>query len=196
MKKQSLICLLLMVLLALVLLEPTLCGQEKGDKAVEAKKLEINIDGKTLTIKGTKFMVPCEREDLLKVLGKPTRELNLANKLLTWDELGIFAYQTPNTTKVRAVSIALDHAPRQFFPKKLFTGVLKIDGVAVTAETSVDDLNQARKDKPQFKAGFDTWAADYGDTGVWLTGPDKKTKSKTAKIGTVEIDTKQKIGDK
>jgi hypothetical protein len=132
----------------------------------------------------------------LKALGKPTREADLANKLLTWDELGVFAYQTPGTSKVRAISIALDSAPRKFWPKKLFSGVLKLDGATVTAETSVDDLNQARKDKPPFKVSFDTWVVDYDDAGVWLTKPDKKSASKTAKIGTVEVDTKQKIEKK
>ena len=51
---------------------------------------------------------------------------------LTWDEVGIFAYQDTTGTMINCFAVAFGKDKPAFWPKKAFAGELTIDGVGVT----------------------------------------------------------------
>src|SRR5262249_13367071 len=134
-------------------------------------KLRVALDGATLMINGTRITLPCKRADLeKKVLGKPTRETKLANLLLTWDEHGLVAYQAPGGAPVHAFAVALAPGRYSFSPKKAFRGTLTVDGAPVTAQSSADAINKAKKGKPFTRDSVltDSWSIRHEGTLVTL----------------------------
>lgn len=115
----------------------------------------VAISGESLSINGKTLTLPCEKKDLVAALGKPDRVAKLANTMLTWDELGVFAYMKPDTTQVTLLSIALDRDTPSFWPKKVFAGTLTVDGATVTADSTLTAINNAKKGKPFEKDATD-----------------------------------------
>jgi hypothetical protein len=108
----------------------------------DPRKLEIVVAGQTITVNGKKLTLPCAREELVKVLGAQTRELALANRLLTWDDLGIYAYQERDGTKVHVLAITFGKGKAAFWPKKAFAGTLQVNGAKVDGRTTIDEINR------------------------------------------------------
>ncbi|MCX7423847.1 MAG: hypothetical protein NT013_30505 [Planctomycetia bacterium] len=126
----------------------TTSGEDPPAKPVEPRKLEIKVDGKELSIGGKKVPMPGERKTLIELLGKPSRIVEKANTLIVWDELGLLAYELPNGDSIITFAVALGDLSFQmpdFWPKKVFKGKLLLDGVAVTADTTIDAINRDKK---------------------------------------------------
>ncbi len=141
------------------------------------KKLTIAIDRGTLEINGGKALtLMFDQKELIASLGKPDREAKLTNTLLTWDNLGVFAYVKPGTPKVHAVAIALDRdATLDFWPKKTFAGTATVDGAPVTRDSTIEQINKMKKglpfEKNEFLAG--SWSFKDAKGSVYLRkGPD------------------------
>jgi len=166
--------------------------------------LKIAIEGDKVLINGTAFAMPCQRADLEAVLGKPDRESDLTNFILTWDQLGLVAYviKEPGpkgkdgkatsipTPKVRQVTVALDKVDLKYWPAKLFPGVVTVDGAPVTAKTDVTELNAAKKGEP-FKAhsAIPAWhIINHENALIVIENASEKVGSKDAKISRVTID--------
>jgi hypothetical protein len=115
----------------------------RAQEAPDPKKLEIVVAGETVTLNGKKLTLPCEREELVKALGAPTREAAKASRLLTWDELGLYAYQARDGTKVNALAITFGPDKFAFWPKKPFAGTLRVNGAAVSGRTTLAEINRA-----------------------------------------------------
>jgi hypothetical protein len=158
----------------------------------EPGKLQVEIAGGTVTVNGTKLSLPIERKDLIRLLGKPSREMELANTILTWDDLGIHAYQVLNTEKVRAIQVTLDPETYRFSPKKVFSGSLKVEGAVVTAESTIKDINRAMKQGTFRKEeGLGSWKVQYKDCVLYLNQADTKTKTEKANFSSLQLDQKE-----
>jgi hypothetical protein len=136
---------------------------------VEPDKQEVKVDGKELSINAKKTPLPGERWILVELLGKPSRVLEKANTLLVWDELGLLAYERPGGGPIVAVTVALGELNDfDFWPKKAFRGKLSLDGAVVTANTTIDEINRAKKGKPLAAIYFLKFSStiDYEDMYV------------------------------
>ena len=139
---------------------------------VVGQKPVIAVSGDTITINGKGLALPFERTELVAALGKPDREVKLANILLTWDGQGVFAYIKPGSTQVNAVSIALGRDTPSFWPKMDFSGTLTVDGAPVTANSMVAAINKAKKGKLFEKDKFadpEAWTIEGKTTSVTLS---------------------------
>jgi hypothetical protein len=139
-------------------------------KRLDPKALTVAIADESLSINGKKFALPLAREELVRLLGKPTREARLANTILTWDELGVYAYQRPGTDKVHSFCVALGAEPYDFRPKKLFAGKASVDGAEVRADTAVKAVNAAKRGAPFKKVDLlpFLWVIERPNTIVFL----------------------------
>ena len=150
---------------------------EKKPGTRPQQKLTIAFDRGTVSINGGKALtLMFDQKELIAALGRPDREAKLTNTLLTWDDLGIFAYVKPETPKVHAVAIALDRDPSlEFWPKKTFAGTATVDGAAVTRASTVEQINKVKKGLPFEKNEFlnDSWSFKDVKGSVYLRkGPD------------------------
>jgi hypothetical protein len=144
-------------------------GKGGGDGAIVGKKPVINMDGDFITINGKKFSMPIEEKELVGVLGKPDRTADLANRILTWDEQGIYVYIRPKDTKVHALAVAYSKYDLSFWPKKNYPGKLTLDGADVTAKSTVPALDKAKKGNPFEKSLLpDTWKVVNKKTSVYV----------------------------
>jgi hypothetical protein len=155
----------------------------------EPRSVQVIIAGQSVTINGTPFSMPASRADIIKVLGEPNRIAPLYNTILTWDELGLYAYEDPKTGGIHEVSIALDREPFKFCPAKLFSGVLRVDGVAVTASSTVEEINRGKTGQLfQWNESMMEWILDGGpDLRLFLHKADPKLKNEKANLASLHI---------
>jgi hypothetical protein len=152
-------------------------------------RLTITVAETNLSINETEVTLPAVREDLFELLGKPTRESRLANTLLTWDELGLIAYEKPETREIRAISVVLGRRPHEFWPKELFAGTLIVDGAVVSAQSTVEEIN-GNKTGRRFhrnRLSTDSWVIRREGARVDLVEAHPDFKSETAVLSYVQI---------
>src|SRR5262249_54085317 len=104
--------------------------------------------------------------------GKPTRESDLpANTILTWDELGVLAYLKPGSDKIHSVDLALGKQSLPFWPKKLFSGKVAVDGAEVSAQATPQAINRAKKGMPfkQHSVRKSSWRLEHSNTVIILS---------------------------
>lgn len=124
-------------------------GASDEDKGRDAapKKLEVEIVDGLLSLNGKKVKVPGNPEEIIKVLGKPNRESKLANRRLTWDELGIAVLINPKSEQIIQVSFSLKKESFEFSPKKVFAGKITVDGAEVAETSTISEINRTKKGK-------------------------------------------------
>jgi hypothetical protein len=148
------------------------CRDGAGGDRPEPDKLELTVDGKELSISGRKLSLPAQRPVLVELLGEPSRVLKKACVLLVWDDLGVFAYEESHGGAIVQLSVAVGDMKKEFdfWPKKVFTGKLLLDGAPVTADTTIAAINRAKKGAP-LKRDFLPFASriDYGDVAFVIT---------------------------
>ena len=133
------------------------------------KKLTIDLDGDAVILGGKKFTLPLEEKELTALWGKPDRTAELANRILTWDELGIYAYVRPKESKVHALAVAYSKHDLSFWPKKNFAGKLTIDGADVTAKSTIQAIDKAKKGAAFEKSLLpDTWKVMNKKTSIYV----------------------------
>jgi hypothetical protein len=164
-------------------------ANERRAAAEDPKKMVVAVDNEAVTINGKRLTLPFERDELIKILGKPNRESNLFNKLLTWDDLGIVAYQQKESTTIHGLSFALDKKSYAFWPKTMFAGTLTVDGAPLTVTSDPDEVNKAKKGKPfeRDKVLPDTWAIRHENVLITLSAADRNLKSPNAKHSYLQL---------
>jgi hypothetical protein len=168
-------------------------GLLAGAAPVESPaKLKVAISEGTITINGTKLALPVDRKDLLKVLGEPSRETPLANLLLTWDELGLHAYQRPDSTEVHAISVDLAPKEYKFYPKKLFAGTLQVEGATIGPSSTLEEINRAMKGHTFKKDELGAYTVSYDTTIIYLHEVEGDVKDAKSKWSYLEFDLKVK----
>jgi hypothetical protein len=137
----------------------------RGDKAAIADRMKkegptIIISGESLSLNAVQIHLPVFPEELIKLLGKPTRDSGArtrgGNSTMTWDDLGIFVFVDQRSGKVHDFDIALQkdslgivHA----WPKRAFPGTLMLDGFELTAESTIQQINDNREEKFELVPG-------------------------------------------
>ncbi|HSI35677.1 MAG: hypothetical protein ACAI43_07935 [Phycisphaerae bacterium] len=164
----------------------------RADVPTNPADLKVAIDGAKVVINGKTIAVPCQRAELEAALGKPDRESDLANLILTWDNFGVVAYVRKDKGVVRQVTLALDKDAPKFWPAKTFAGTLTLDGAPVTAKSTAEEINAAKTgEKLRTDKSIATWQViNYPDAIVSVQPPSEKGGSKDAKVGCVSVDTR------
>lgn len=104
----------------------------------------IVITRKGIEISGSVLRLPVSATELEALLGSPDRSEELTNRILVWDELGVFAYEDPRSGSVHGIAFRyscedLTHCPAKAYegsiragrtelPRDLDTGYLKRNG--------------------------------------------------------------------
>jgi hypothetical protein len=119
----------------------------------------ISIDEGTVMLNGVSFTLPCKTEQLVKVLGQPSRRENSLDpqsppNRLIWDEAGIFAFLdvVPDTghgaETVDSLYIAFVRQGKvRAWPHRAFSGRLVIDGAPVPPHATIGEINRQRRER-------------------------------------------------
>ncbi|HEY7502158.1 MAG TPA: hypothetical protein VH740_26800 [Vicinamibacterales bacterium] len=118
----------------------------------------MSIDGKGVTL-------PTERQVLIDILGEPSRVSRRANTLLTWDQLGLVAYEEPNDGLIVQITVALGAMTFDFWPQRAFSGALELQGAALRSDTAMADLVRSKQVKGLIANSKQPYMADavFGD---------------------------------
>jgi hypothetical protein len=133
-------CSLLAILAAAL---PVAADEQKVPPQPE--EVRIAIEGADLVVQGTKVSLPCQLEELVRLLGPGDRVSKLHNWITTWDRLGVIAYCKPETTQVISVGFAFARKTFKFSPQTLFAGRLTLDGAPINTTSSLGNINAAKK---------------------------------------------------
>jgi hypothetical protein len=120
-------------------------AQDPPPKAVDPKTLLLTLSAGSLSLNGQEFTLPVPVQEIINVLGKPTRESRLANTILTWDELGIYIYLDPGSAQAKEIHVDFRKERVDFAPKKVFAGRVVIDKTEVTADSTTGQIDAARR---------------------------------------------------
>lgn len=158
----------------------------KGNGVTPNVMIEV-ADG-SVVLNGTRLSPPIERKDLDRLLGKPDRETSRATTILTWDDLGIRALQARGTERIVAIHVELDHEDLDVSPKKIFTGTVKIQGVAVTPASTIESISSAIKPLKleHSPATPHWWHVTYGQGSVYLNETEPDANKARAHLSSVE----------
>jgi len=153
------------------------------------EKVQVLTVGKTVTVNGTTLPLPATRADVITLLGKPSRIVEVANTILTWDEHGLYATEDPKPEQIIAFTVALDKRDYPYWPKKLFRGTARVDGAIVTARSTIKDINHSKKGESFTRNSFlpDTWSIAHGDVLLTLVEADPKLKNDKANFSYLQI---------
>jgi hypothetical protein len=137
----------------------------------------IEIRNDECLIQGTRLNLPFDRPKLIQLLGEPDREVNRTNVILTWDQLGIHAFQYPETDQIHAIELSPVHQESDFSPRQLFSGLLKIEGIIISSTSTIDMINHSLAPQHVFEESRDLklmWTLEYERTSVWVTAQDEQ----------------------
>lgn len=111
--------------------------------------MQVVIPDDSFSVNGKRLKLPAPAQEVIKFLGKPTRETKSRNNtILTWDELGIHAYLKPTRETIIAVHFSLRKEAEAYSAKKVFAGKLTVSGAEVSQESTIEEINAKTKGKP------------------------------------------------
>jgi hypothetical protein len=146
-------------------------GQDPARKANEPKGMRIVISDESVILDGQAMALPMPVKQLIALLGKPSRESRLANTVLTWDQLGMYAYVDPSSESVNAINIVFRREAYEFVPQKTFDGRVTIDEADLKAGSTVDEINAAGGGKAFRISRPGLWTREQGGVLLFLAIP-------------------------
>ncbi len=122
------------------LVDPLAWSEPRDGVAVS--RSGIRIGSKTLNL-------PTTAANLSDILGTPDRTVANANRILIWDHLGIFAYESPKTLSIHALSISFTCTEFEFCPEHGLPGVFVVGGAVFRRAPDTRDMirNHFRTDE-------------------------------------------------
>jgi hypothetical protein len=162
----------LIFLFAVVLLG---CG--KGSTATPSVPApgDAIISATGVTIDGKHIPIPFTTDQIVAVLGLPSRSLQGEDAILTWDDQGIRATIKKATDRGTVIHLVLDYGNGEDnWPKKSFAHSIWINGVQLSISSKAAEL-QAAGLRPHTSATF-LWMCDMGGCSV-LSHTDLQTQN-------------------
>jgi hypothetical protein len=95
------------------------------------------------TFGGQQVPMPATTAQLTAVLGQPDRTLEKANRVLVWDQRGIYAYCRKSEDQIHDISFAFQKQDYDFEPNSQFNGTLDVAGTKINAQTQESELTAA-----------------------------------------------------
>jgi hypothetical protein len=132
----------------------------------------IGVSRKGLTIGSDKLVLPTPQSRIVDILGEPDRVEDLANRILIWDKLGIFAYVHQGRTEVHAVSVSFACETMSYCPAQRYAGVVVIGNAAFRTVPLSSELERAGFDRDDlfwFKnRGRYTISVEFDESGLGM----------------------------
>jgi hypothetical protein len=145
--------------------------------AFRPRKYRISIDRAVITVNGKTLALPTTMAELEKVFGKPSRVVSKGSteSIPVWDNIGIYCYEfkSANRGRVPDLVIALDRSDinLDFYPKRYFGGLLSVDKIAITKDSTVVSVNNRREEEKFIDLSHYGvyWSVKYGGKTVGLS---------------------------
>ena len=116
-----------------------------GATAPDPHPLRLTLSAGSLSLNGQVLALPGSVQQIVDVLGTPTRVSRLANTILTWDDLGIHVYVEPGSEQIKEIDVDFRKESFDFAPRNVFAGRLVIETTEVTAGSTMEQIATARK---------------------------------------------------
>ena len=140
---------------------------ERNSTLTQNQKIKITISGSSISVKGREIVFPIDTTELFRLLGPPDRTSELSNTIFTWDNIGIIAYERPNTNKVIQLGIAMGTKRYAFWPAKTFSGVLTIDNARISRQSKLIELNRVKSGRKFVQSSLPfIWEIRYLDRRI------------------------------
>jgi hypothetical protein len=127
--------------------------------AVTAKQVKVVRRG--VVIGSTLVRLPGQSSALVEALGVPSRTEELTNRILTWDELGVYAFLYPDDGRVHAIAFSFECKDLTFCPGSAYAGKIAVGSTEVP---QVLDEQRFREAGFDFDAGW--WVRRVGRVEV------------------------------
>jgi hypothetical protein len=121
--------------------------KQVGDTPWSRPSDGVGVTRKGLIIGADRFSLPSPQSRLVGILGEPDRVEELANRILVWDKLGIFAYVDPGEAIVHAVSVCFACDSMSYCPAQRYAGVVVIGNAAFRTVPLSAELERAGFDR-------------------------------------------------
>lgn len=123
----------------------------------EQNDITIEISEKGIFLNSQKISLSTEVNDIKTIIGNPTKEKiqslteiqetkekfgSIPNNIFTWDNYGILVYQKADKKEINSISIDFKGQDFDFSPSTPFSGTLKLNGVKIDKNTSLDELRK------------------------------------------------------
>ncbi len=124
---------------------------------------------------------PPSKEELIKVLGKPSRIY--ADSNILYDQLGFLATTDPESKKIHSIVIYYSKPQHKHEPTNFYSGIIEIDGVTIERDASIKEINQSLNNMAfQPTAVSNTYNAKYKNLRITI-----KYKKASNQIHTIGI---------
>jgi len=101
----------------------------------------LSVTSSHMTLNGQKVSFNLKINDIIKILGKPSRIFHKKNILNVYDDIGLVVYQIPNTKNIITLSLFYCGDNFDFMPKRKFTSKLMVEDKIITPNMSIDSIN-------------------------------------------------------
>lgn len=183
--------------------KPAPTPSTKPNRKSVPKAINVTIEGRQLMIGINKLTLPVQRNKLFKLLGKPDvttpadKNFRGSNRIYTWDNYGIYAYEKPNGTSISEIDFQLNTIGSlyKFSPVSAFTGRLVVDGALITTDSTIEQINQSKKGKlfseERIKSNYVN--IEHGNLVISLTRERNPQEGKTIKLLRLSVYSKTKV---
>jgi len=107
---------------------------------------QISFDNRRVVMASSPIEFPIRLDQLVSQIGKNQRESNkICNDVYTWDDIGLLAYCRSGQRLVHCLSIYTRNYSREsdYFPKSFHIGQITTPLIAISEDTTQDDLLDA-----------------------------------------------------
>ncbi|MBT5531301.1 MAG: hypothetical protein HOK35_19270 [Cytophagia bacterium] len=137
----------------------------------KVKKVKIEIKNGGLKINKNEFISPWSHNRFIHAIGKEDRVDPGVNDICTYDKLGIILYKSPSSDEVSDFNIYMGNDPSEdysFIPKGRFRGLLIIDGLKFSSNTSLEEVKKKLPDYNFTKSVIGAWRGEYNNLYVYI----------------------------
>lgn len=143
-----------------------------GSAAVPSKDgpPTVMITGGKVTLNGVEVGAKPMLVDIEKIFGKADRTWEgngQGNRVYTWDKIGMVVYE-PRDGRCISTTFPFKPMMSEFSPKNMFTGVLKVDGEAITRANDIASLKTRNGVTQPY--GAESLIFDKGEIHVFTSG--------------------------
>jgi hypothetical protein len=142
--------------IALACATPHEATNEPAAKHVKVVRRGIIIDDALVRL-------PDDASNLVQVLGPPSRTENLANRILTWDELGVYAFVYPDDSRMHTIAFTFECEDLTFCPANAYSGHITVRGTEVP-----HTLDEQRLREAGFQVEGGWWIRRLGRVKIFL----------------------------
>jgi hypothetical protein len=142
---------------------------------------DVVITTRQITIANHAMPFPASRQQLVSALGAPTRVNEFpggTNRILTWDPLGLVAYESHATGKIFEICFYLQPKLDRDFSPRTLAGPLAIGGMKIDASSTLDAVGHEilrQGGKHVRRLAFGVWTLSYGSFDITLEEIDSAT---------------------